>query len=83
MSPSPAIEAWQRAKEELPGYQLRCQLKQYWLFRLLKAAREENRPEAYQELLEGWLIGMGVEPPKGVFIPLGGNVVHSARKRRT
>ncbi len=66
LRPSPAIEAWERARAELPGYQLRRQLKQYWLFRLLEAARKENSPDAYRELLEGWLIQMGVEPPEGV-----------------
>jgi hypothetical protein len=44
------------------------ELKKYWLVRLLKAAKKENSPEAYRELLEGWLIRLGVEPPQGVFL---------------
>ena len=44
------------------------ELKRYWLVRLLKAAKKENSPEAYRELLEGWLIRLGVEPPQGVFL---------------
>ena len=31
--------------------------------------KQENSPEGYRELLEGWLIRLGVEPPEGVFLP--------------
>jgi hypothetical protein len=69
MAPGPRLIAWQQRREQLPGYQLMRELKQYWLVRLLKVAREENSPEAYRELLEGWLIRLGIEPPTGVLVP--------------
>jgi hypothetical protein len=69
VNPSPARDAWLQAKEADPGYRLMQTLKQYWLVRLLRAAKKENSPEAYRELLEDWLIRLGVEPPEGVFLP--------------
>jgi len=68
MTPNPKLDAWLQAREALPGYRLMSELKRYWLVRLLKAAKKENSAEAYRELLEGWLIRLGVEPPQGVFL---------------
>ena len=69
VAPSPARDAWLQAKQAAPGYRLMKELRQYWLVRLLKAAKQENSPEAYRQLLEGWLIRLGVEAPEGVFLP--------------
>lgn len=69
-APNPAFNAWLEARAALPGNRLMFELKQYWLVRLMKAALDENSPEAYRELLEGWLIRLGVEPPEGVLAPL-------------
>jgi len=68
-TPSPTRDAWLQAREAAPGYRLMRELRRYWLVRLLKAAKKENSPEAYRELLEGWLIRLGVEPPEGIFLP--------------
>jgi hypothetical protein len=67
-TPNPKLDAWLQAREGLPGYRLMSELKRYWLVPLLKIATKENSPEAYRELLEGWLIRLGVEPPPGVFL---------------
>jgi len=69
MTPSPTLEAWLQEKEQLPGRRLMEELRHYWLIRLLGLAKIENSPQAYRELLEGWLIRLGVEAPEGVFIP--------------
>jgi len=67
-NPSSEFQAWLREIEAAPGYRLMKELKQYWLVRLLKAAKKENNPQAYRELLEGWLIRLGVEPPEGILL---------------
>ena len=69
VTPSPARDAWLQAREAAPGYRLMRELRQYWLVRLLRAANKENSPKAYRELLEDWLIKLGVEPPEGVLLP--------------
>jgi hypothetical protein len=69
LTPSSSRDAWLQAKEAAPGYQLMKELRQYWLVRLLRAAQKEDSPEAYRELLEGWLIRLGIEAPEGVFLP--------------
>ena len=81
-NPSPAFEAWLRETKAAPGYRLMKELKQYWLVRLLRAAIKENSPQAYSELLEGWLIRLGVEPPKGVLL-LSFAITPSARNKLT
>jgi hypothetical protein len=70
VTPSPTLDAFLQAKQASPGYRLMAELRQYWLVRLLRTAKKENSPEAYRELLEGWLIRLGVEPPDGVLLPL-------------
>jgi hypothetical protein len=70
MKPSAERDSWLKAREALPGVRLRKELRDYWVVRLLRAANEENSPEAYRELLEGWLIQLSVEPPEGVFAPV-------------
>ena len=40
----------------------------YWLVKLLKVAKKENSPGAFRELLEGWLIRLGVEAPEGIVV---------------
>ena len=72
MTSSPERDAWLNAREAIPGNRLMRELKGYWRVRLLGAAARENSPEAYRELLEGWLIRLGVEPPEGVFVPRRG-----------
>src|SRR5262245_39565586 len=69
MTSSPTRDAWLKAKEALPGYRLMRELRHYWLVRLLRAAKKENSSEAFRDLLEGWLIRLGVEAPEGVFLP--------------
>lgn len=68
-TPYPKLDMWFQARQALPGFRVMSELKKYWLVRLLQAATRENSPEAYRELLEGWLIRLGVEPPQGVFLP--------------
>jgi hypothetical protein len=68
ITPGPTRDAWWQARASEPAYRLMKELRQYWLVRLLKAAKDENSPEAYRELLEGWLIRLGVEPPEGVLV---------------
>jgi hypothetical protein len=75
------FDAWAKAEAaaELahPGWrrkrELIRELRKYWLVRLLRAAKKENRPDAFRDLLEGWLIRLGVEAPEGVFVPLQGS----------
>ena len=66
--PSPDFETWLRERDDAPGYRLMKELKHYWLVRLLRAAIKENSPQAYRELLEGWLIRLGIEPPAVIFL---------------
>jgi hypothetical protein len=68
LTPSPQLDAWLQAREAASGHRLMRELRQYWLVRLLRAAKKENSPEAYRELLEGWLMKLGAEPPAGVFL---------------
>src|SRR6266849_7459292 len=68
----PEITAWFRAVTNTHEYQLISELRKWWLVRLLVAANKENSPEAYRELLESFLIKLGVEAPEGVFIPRRG-----------
>jgi hypothetical protein len=63
------VTAYFRALTSTPDYRLISQLKEWWLVRLLRAAAEDDCPEGYRELLEDWLIRLGVEPPDGVLIP--------------
>jgi hypothetical protein len=70
MIPSPERDAWLQAREALPGYRLMQQLRKYPIVRLLEAARKENSPAAYGELLEGLVTKLGVEAPDGVFLPV-------------
>ena len=68
VTPGPKHDAWLRA-QAAPGFRLMRELRQYWLVRLLRAAIKENSPAAYRELLEGFLIRLGVEPPEAVLSP--------------
>jgi hypothetical protein len=43
-------------------------LKSDTVFRLLREAKKENCPAAYNEILYLWLCRMGVRPPEGVFV---------------
>jgi hypothetical protein len=65
----PEVYSYFKAITSTPDSRLISQLTQWWLVRLLRAAVEEDCPEGYRELLEDWLIRLGVEPPEGVFIP--------------
>src|SRR5690242_19956955 len=65
----PELSAWFHALTQTYTYRIIGELRQWWLVRLLGAAKKENSPEAYRELLEGFLIRLGVEAPEGVFIP--------------
>jgi hypothetical protein len=65
----PKSAALHRAWQESPGHRLMEELRSYWRLRLLAAAKEENSPQAYREILEEWLIKLDVEAPEGVFIP--------------
>jgi len=65
----PEVAEYFRALTSTNDYRLISDLKQWWLVRLLKAAVKEDCPEGYRELLESWLIRLGVEPPDGVLIP--------------
>ena len=67
-TPSEARDEWLKARAALPGNQLLAQLRHYWLIRLLRAAKRENSPQAYRELLESFLIKLGAEPPEKVFL---------------
>jgi len=69
---SPELRAWFKA-QVTPASLLMDKLKQWWLFRLLAAAKTENCPQAYRELLEFFLARMKVSPPEGVLIPLPGD----------
>src|SRR5690242_1153497 len=63
------LSAWFHALPHTYTYRIISELKQWWLVRLLGAAKKESSPEAYRELLEGFLIRLDVEAPEGVFIP--------------
>jgi hypothetical protein len=52
----------------LPLPPLMRELKSHPIFRLLRAAKRENCPDAYNEVLYSWLCRMGVTPPAGVFL---------------
>jgi hypothetical protein len=43
-------------------------LRHSWFGRLLTAAAKENCPAAFRDLLDLWLMAMGVRPPEGVFV---------------
>jgi hypothetical protein len=65
----PEVYAYFKAMTSTPDSRLISQLAEWWLVRLLRAAVKEDCPEGYRELLEDWLIRLGVEPLEGVFIP--------------
>jgi hypothetical protein len=65
----PELSAWFHALTNTHTYRLISDLRQWWLVRLLGAAKKENSHEAYRELLEGLLIRLGVQAPEGVLIP--------------
>jgi hypothetical protein len=48
------------------GHRLMTELRNYWRIRLLVAAKEENSPDAYREVLESLLLSLHVGPPEGV-----------------
>jgi hypothetical protein len=48
--------------------QLMQELKRHAIVRLLREAKKENCPEAYNEIAYLWLCRMGVQPPEGVFV---------------
>jgi hypothetical protein len=52
----------------LPLPPLMRELRRHPIFRLLGAAKRENCPDAYNEVLYLWLWRMGVTPPEGVFL---------------
>ena len=41
-TPGPTLDALLQARATIPGYRLMTELRQYWLVRLLKAAKAEN-----------------------------------------
>ena len=73
MTPSPEQDAYFRFIEALPERRLIKDLKDSWHVRMLEAAVRENSPEAFRDLLERWLIKIGIDVPSGVFIPLRGS----------
>ena len=75
------LDTWLQARTSLPGYRLMSDLRKYLLVRLLKAAKKENSPNGYRELLEGWLIRLGVEPRRECFSLLGGAAVRHVKHR--
>ena len=81
-NPSPEREAWLTTMTSTPEYRLMKELKRFWLVRLLKAAKRENCPQAYRELLEDLLIRLGVEAPEGVLVAPPG-IAGRPRKQST
>jgi hypothetical protein len=69
----PEVSAYFTALTNTHEFRLLSELRKWWRIRLLRAAKEENSPEAYRELLEGLLIRLCVEAPDGVFIPRRGS----------
>jgi hypothetical protein len=52
---NPEVSRYFAALTQTYHFRLTRQLQEWWLVRLLGAAAEEECPEAYRELLEGWL----------------------------
>jgi hypothetical protein len=65
----PEVSAYFAALTNTNESRLRSKFGSWWRVRLLAAAKKENSPEAYRELLEGLLISLGLEPPDGVLVP--------------